>query len=52
MTLLQLINRARETGNMFSTWDIPVKLNGNDVDITFTPEGSNETGYVIRMNIE
>jgi len=53
MTLLQLIHKAKEVGNMFNTWDIPVKLNGKDItDMTFEPVGSNDEGWVINMEIK
>lgn len=53
MTLLQLIHNARATGNMFNTWDIPVKYNGKDItDMAFEPVGSNDEGWVIKMEIK
>ena len=52
MTLAELIKHAISVGNQFSTSWIPLKLDGEDVDITFTPEGSNDTEWVINLKIE
>ena len=51
MTLSQLIYSARETGNLFSSCDIPLKLDGKDVEILFVPAGSNQDGWVINVTI-
>lgn len=52
MTLAELISKAKEVDNMFSSSNIPLKLNGKDVDIRFDPIGSNDTEYVINVKME
>ena len=52
MTLAELIIKAKECNNMFSTAWVPLKLDGQDVDISFEPEGSNYTGWVVNIKVE
>ena len=52
MTLLELIQNAKEVGNMFNTWDIPLKYNNEDMEIMFDPAGSNDEGWIINMEIK
>ena len=52
MTLTDLIKDAKSVGDMFSAYGIPLKYKGRDVEITFTPEGSNDTGWVINLQVE
>ena len=52
MTLAELIQNADLCQMQFNTAHIPLKLEGRDVNITFVPEGSNDTGWVINILIE
>ena len=52
MTLADLMYKARQCGDNFNTAWIPLKLNGQDVDISFEPEGSNDTGWIINIKVE
>ena len=52
MTLAELMQKADECQMQFSTAWIPLKLEGRDVTISFHPEGSNDTGWVINILIE
>ena len=52
MTLAELIQKADECQRQFNTAHIPLKFEGHDVNISFNPAGSNETGWVINIRIE
>lgn len=46
------MKRASEIGSKFNSWQIPLKCEGQDVEITFDVAGSNEKGWVINLMIE
>ena len=52
MTLGRLIRTAEIVGNQFITWDIPLKLDGQDVDISFETIHSYPDGWIINLKIE
>jgi len=52
MTLAELIQKADLCQRQFNTAHIPLKFEGRDVDISFDPAGSNDTGWVINIRIE
>ena len=53
MTLARLIKEAREVGNLFSSWEIPlVNQEGQPVSFDFQVVGSNEKGYNIVVNFQ
>ena len=49
MTLADLINKARDCGNAFTTWHIPLLKDGKPFDIDFEAEGSNDVGWHINI---
>lgn len=49
MTLGDLVNKARDCGNGFTTWDIPLLKDGKPFDIDFEAEGSNDEGWHINI---
>lgn len=49
MTLAELIRKAKECGNQFSTWEIPLMRDGLYVKFDFEAEGSNAEGYHINI---
>lgn len=52
MTLAELIEKARTVGDGFNSWQIPLKYEGRNIDITFDTVGSNDEGWVINLMIE
>ena len=52
MTLAELIQDAQRVGDLFTSAWIPLKLDGQDADISFEPEGNNENGWVVNLKIE
>ena len=52
MFLADLIKKAKECSFHFSTGWIPLKYEGQDVEINFAPEGDNDKGWVINLKIE
>lgn len=53
MTLAQLINEAMHCGRKFSSSWIPLKLDGQEVEISFTPKRTKDSiGWEINLNIE
>lgn len=51
MTLLELSNKISFVGNMFPTWQIPLKINGKWSNVDFVVEGDNDSGHIINMTI-
>ena len=51
MTLKGLIDRAVSTGRRFTSAEIPVKLNGKDIDVEFDVIGDGDLGYEVNMVI-
>ena len=52
MTLAELMEAARRVGYPFTTAWIPLKLDGKDVEITFKPEQSEDSNWIINLKIE
>ena len=52
MTLLELIDKAKEVGNLFNTYDVPIKLKGRDIhDAVFEIAEDDNDDYFINMKI-
>ena len=49
MTLADLINKARDCGNGFTSWYIPLLKDGKPFDIDFEAVGSNDEGWHINI---
>ena len=49
MTLAELIQKARQVGSSFNTWDIPLMKDGLHVKFDFEAQGSNEDGWHIEI---
>lgn len=49
MTLAELIQKAREVGSSFYTWDIPLMKDGLHVKFDLEAQGSNEDGWHIEI---
>lgn len=49
MTLGDLIRKAREVGNYFNTYEIPLMKDGLNVDFDLEAEGCNEEGWHIKI---
>ena len=49
MTLADLINKARDCGSPFSSWNIPLLKDGQPFEIDFEAEGSNKEGWHINI---
>lgn len=53
MTLLDLINKAKEVGNLFNTYEVPIKLKGRDIhDIVFEIAEDDSDDYFINLRIK
>ena len=49
MTLADLIRKAREIGDQFNTYAVPLSKDGGSFDIDFEAEGSNDEGWHINI---
>ena len=52
MTLAELITKAELCGRRFSTAYIPLKFDGQDVEISLEPIHSYPDGWIINLKIE
>lgn len=52
MTLAKLIAKATKMAKRFTSAEIPLKLNGIDVDIEFEDIEDKDNGYVINVSIK
>lgn len=53
MTLLDLINKARDIGNCFNSWEVPIKLKGRDIhDVVFEIAEDDNDDYFINLRIK
>lgn len=49
MTLGDLLRKARDVGNGFNTYEIPITKDGQPFEIDFEAEGSNDKGWHINI---
>jgi len=49
MTIAELYNKMKETGNVFNSWWIPIKKDGKDIEFDLEIEGSNDDGWHVNI---
>ena len=49
MTLAELIRKAKECGNQFNSWEIPLMRDGLYVKFDFEAQGSYDEGWHIEI---